>query len=1053
MNQGIIDNIVSKEAFDQVVKLESMLESVGSKMSSMGVKSLKGNSSDDLINALKKIEELEKKIAAITDQRIQKELNLDRQIKERKVSLDALTRSEREQIKATNETVGSYQNLVSSYNIAKKEMLDMAAAGDTTSAKYQESKLRVQELDAQIKSLNASTRGTVQAKQNEVGAYSQLVQAYNMARKEMLDMAAAGDTTSKKFLEAKANATKLGTDLFRLNASTMQVGSGMNNAYNSTFQMTQVMRELPNFAMGARIGFMSLSNNLPMLYDGFAQLAKQIDIVTGKQKGWGYAWKTMGKSLLSMNTVLIVATTLLVLFGDDLVKLIGKLSAAEQANNEFIKSLKEGNEEYMTAVENIAKVESAFDGYEKGVLTASEALKIYNKELGDTFGSQEDLNEAITGVERNKDAYLEAMLSMAMANKQIELASKNASKAVGLRAQDEVKWYQKMSNAIVLYGKIILDVTNLNWKQAGKHLKDLIYIDDTILEERERRAKKAEEEAREQLVEYGKAMNEYYKILKDSGLKIVNENANTERIARESITREQAYSEIRGRIVEELTELELKKSREMADGQVNSYLTRMRAAEEFYTNSLALAKADKDVAERNADERLRVDRKRIDKTLKDNKKLYEQGKLSLEEYEKAQRNHAENIEILENNHRVALIKAEDEYNKTAKDLQIEHVSDIRSITLDGYKDTIQDLDIQLKEQQALMDKHYKELENRYSEKNMLDIFFGDDNAMRVLLLQQEYERESLNLQKIFVEHKLSMYKEGTQEYIDTQAELNSIIVEEEKLTADQIIELEKEVQGRRQDLQKGIAEATKDTLKAVWSSYFEWYDKQLDKELEKQERVKDKRLEVIQSQYDSSLMTQEEYEAQKEAIELESEKREQEIEKRREEAERKKFLLEQAFAIAKIWIETAKGIATYASNPITMMLIPWLTGLAIAQTAVVAAQSIPYFEEGGEMKETGLAIVGEKRKEVVLTPRGEVYITPDTPTLVHLERGTEVFPDASALNNKAISKMIMVNAGMNFSTKSLEKKLDKLIAIEEGKTFPAPTKERLMDKLLFARKL
>jgi len=89
---------------------------------------------------------------------------------------------------------------------------------------------------------------------------------------------------------------------------------------------------------------------------------------------------------------------------------------------------------------------------------------------------------------------------------------------------------------------------------------------------------------------------------------------------------------------------------------------------------------------------------------------------------------------------------------------------------------------------------------------------------------------------------------------------------------------------------------------------------------------------------------------------------------------------------------------------------------------------------------------------VVLTPRGEVYITPDTPTLVHLERGSTVFPDASNLNNEAIAKMVMVNAGLNFSTKTLEKKLDKLIAIEEGKTFQLP-KERLMDKLIFARKL
>jgi hypothetical protein len=1050
MNQGIIDNVVSKEAFDQVQKLESMLESVGAKMSSIGVRLPRSKESDQLISALKKIEELENKIAARTDQRIQKELNLDRQIKERKVSLDALTRAEREQIKATNEVVGSYQNLVSSYNIAKKEMLDMAASGDTTSAKYQEAKLRVQELDAQIKSLNASTRGTVQAKQNEVGAYAQLVQAYNLARKEMLDMAAAGDLTSKKFLDAKANATKLGTDLFKLNASTIQVGSGMNNAYNSTFQMTQVMRELPNFAMGARIGFMSLSNNLPMLYDGFAQLAKQIDSVTGKEKGWGYAFKTMGKSLLSMNTVLILATTLLVLFGDDLVKLIGKLSAAEQANNEFIASLKKGNEEYMAAVENIAKVESAFDGYKNGVLTASQALEIYNKELGDTFGSQEDLNAAIEDVTNKKDGYLDAMLSMALANKQLELASKNASKAVGLRAQDEVKWYQKISNSVILFGKLMVSLGKGNLAEAMKYSLEITSIEDSIISNREARAKKAEIEAREQLEEYEKTMNEYYRILKENGLKIGDEYKNRERIAREIITREQAYSEIRGRIVEELTELELKKSREMADGQVNSYLTRMRAAEEFYTNSIALAKADYEVAKRNADEKLRVDRKRIDKTLEGNKKLYEQGKLSLEEYEKAQRNHSENIEILENNHRWAMIKAQDEYNKTIKELEIERISDIRSATLDGYKDIIQDLDIQLKEQQALMDKHYKELENKYSEKNMLDIFFGEDNAIKILTLQQEYERESLNLQKAFVEHKLSMYKEGTQEYIDTQAELNSIIIEEERLSAEQRIELENEVQNRKKDLQKGIAENTKDALKEVWESYFEWYDKQLDKELEKQERVKDKRLEVIQSQYDSSLMTQEEYEAQKEAIELESEKREQEIEKRREEAERRKFFLEQAMALAKVWINAALKI----SSPTNVygVLTPMYLAEAVAATALIAAQSIPYFEEGGEMKETGLAVVGEKRKEVVLTPRGEVYITPDTPTLVHLERGSTVFPDASNLNNEAIAKMVMVNAGLNFSTKTLEKKLDKLIAIEEGKTFQLP-KERLMDKLIFARKL
>ena len=56
MNQGIIDNVVSKEAFDQVQKLESMLESVGAKMSSIGVRLPRSKESDQLISALNKIE-------------------------------------------------------------------------------------------------------------------------------------------------------------------------------------------------------------------------------------------------------------------------------------------------------------------------------------------------------------------------------------------------------------------------------------------------------------------------------------------------------------------------------------------------------------------------------------------------------------------------------------------------------------------------------------------------------------------------------------------------------------------------------------------------------------------------------------------------------------------------------------------------------------------------------------------------------------------------------------------------------------------------------------
>ena len=104
----------------------------------------------------------------------------------------------------------------------------------------------------------------------------------------------------------------------------------MNSMYGATFQLTQVMRELPNFAIDARIGFMSLSNNLPMLIDSFKILKQQIIDTEGAAGSTRKTWAAFGKSLLSMNTIMIIVSTALILFGDKLVGFIGKLFNGEK---------------------------------------------------------------------------------------------------------------------------------------------------------------------------------------------------------------------------------------------------------------------------------------------------------------------------------------------------------------------------------------------------------------------------------------------------------------------------------------------------------------------------------------------------------------------------------------------------------------------------------------------------------------------------------------------------------------------------------------------------
>ena len=85
---------------------------------------------------------------------------------------------------------------------------------------------------------------------------------------------AASDTQNPKYLELIGNTKKLSTEYDRMAKAAGANMTKTNSMYGATFSLTQVMRELPNFAIDARVGFMALSNNLPSLAENFQNTAK-----------------------------------------------------------------------------------------------------------------------------------------------------------------------------------------------------------------------------------------------------------------------------------------------------------------------------------------------------------------------------------------------------------------------------------------------------------------------------------------------------------------------------------------------------------------------------------------------------------------------------------------------------------------------------------------------------------------------------------------------------------------------------------------------------------
>lgn len=213
-------------------------------------------------------------------------------------------------------------------------------------------------------------------------------------------------------------------------------------------------------------------------------------------------------------------------------------------------------------------------------------------------------------------------------------------------------------------------------------------------------------------------------------------------------------------------------------------------------------------------------------------------------------------------------------------------------------------------------------------------------------------------------------------------------------TDEKSAELEEQI---KTDFLKGIEEQ----LVEAFSNLVDMVDEMMKAELEYQRRYlnewKEDQTKFVDEQLQSGVLSQKEATAEKEAIDEQYRKKQHEIAVREAKMER-------ASAIAKIWIATAQAIAYAAmaswrdggiSAPILFgIYTAMLTANAAIQTATITAQPLPEYAEGTDFHQGGLAYVGDGgRSEMLLTPQGRVYKTPNTRTLVNLERGTKVFPN------------------------------------------------------------
>lgn len=352
-------------------------------------------------------------------------------------------------------TMASINKQIDDLKTKQSKLSTTTEQGRVSYVKYEQ---QIKALQSQYRAYSKEIQKSFGTKERETQVTAEVTSAYNVlvnkAREAELSARNLGAMLGQnhpRFQQAAREAQAYNEQLRILNKTTGHVGKTANSANYSMFTLTQVVRELPNFAIDARLGFMALSNNLPMLSQGFSDLSKQL----GSSRK---AFAMMAKSLLSMNTLMVLASTLLVAYGDKLVDVFKGTSAVKKGHDEFIKSLKEGGNEYTKAVENVIKAESALELYRKKTITATEFLKEYNETLGDVAGRTDDVKVAQANIVNGSEAYLRVMYSMAEANYILAESATAAGMAEQMKRQDPTTFWNALSGA---FKQFVVDMKDL----------------------------------------------------------------------------------------------------------------------------------------------------------------------------------------------------------------------------------------------------------------------------------------------------------------------------------------------------------------------------------------------------------------------------------------------------------------------------------------------------------------------------------------------------------------------------------------------------------------
>jgi hypothetical protein len=326
------------------------------------------------------------------------EANIAKAISAAKAALPELQKLG-ENIKA-NTTIGGASNNTAAANAAMAqftqnlkeytEAVKAAAAARINLSKVSDEEAAKQKVNSTA--LNAQLKEEVKLTSNLTSAYEKLNIQHKQAIKTYQQYALTLGETNKLTIQAKDNANRLGEQLSKIDAGVGNFRRNVGN-YSSAWNglgmsIQQVAREMPNFAQSMQLGFLAISNNLPILADEIKRTKENIKALKDEGKDAPSLFSQIASSVFSWQTLLTIGITLLVKYGAEIVDWASNVSEAEKMMRKYQEALTK-------------TIEAEGEGISK--------LYIAKQAINDTTKSREEQNKALNVAIAEYPEYLQGL--------------------------------------------------------------------------------------------------------------------------------------------------------------------------------------------------------------------------------------------------------------------------------------------------------------------------------------------------------------------------------------------------------------------------------------------------------------------------------------------------------------------------------------------------------------------------------------------------------------------------------------------------------------------